>query len=610
MSDPKDTGRMLRIIQPMVAGLLAFALYLNTLHGPFLFDDWTYIAENPLIRHLDHFLRPGTLQEHLAQEGVRLPYADLFDSFVRRPMSYLTFALNYRLHGTDSFGYNLVNVFIHVSATLLLYLFTSQLVKQLPEQTGSQHTRTAVPFLTALLFACHPVQTQAVSYTNQRVASLAAMFFLLSLSTYLLSCRALPGRRRFWYASALLSAICGMLSKETVFTLPVVVVLTDALCFRESIRIRLPRLTPFLATMAIIPLAMALNSNSDGLQDGLYRANTQQIPHLSYLFTQSRVLVTYLRLLIVPVNQQLDYDYPLYHSPFEPAVFLSALLLLAMIAGGIFLLHRGMTLKRSLPLLTGFGILWFFITLSMESALVPLDDLIFEHRLYLPSVGIFLATSAAGTQLFETFAVNRIRRMAVIAVTITIIAVFSAATIRRNSLWADAVRFSEDNAAKSPRKERVRIHLGDTYLRAGMAEKALAVYDGIRLTADTPQHVFTNMANACLRTGDFNKGIALYRQALERDSNDYIPPSMLGVILLSRGELDDAEDLLNTALSLNRFDPIARKARAEMFRRSGRITAARHDYEQLLTITPEDAEAAAVLQMLRRQEARKPDHAE
>lgn len=598
MSAPQRSGQLLRVIQPLVAGLLAFTLYLNTLHGPFLFDDWTYIAENPLIRDFGHFLHPGTLQAHLTQKGINLPYADLFDSFVRRPLTYLTFALNYRLHGLDNFGYNLCNSLIHVAATLLVYLFTTLLVERLPG--GIDPRRSAIPFLTTLLFACHPVQTQAVSYTNQRFASLAAMFFLLSLTTYLLSRRAAsPAKRRAWYGTAILAAVCGMLSKENVFTLPVMLLLSDSLGSRERFRHRLPRLAPFLATLAIIPLAIALNGSADSVLTSPAGASPQPVPHLTYLFTQCRVLVTYLRLLVLPVNQQLDYDYPLYDSLFAPPVLAAALFLLALIAAGIFALCRGLKEERPLLTLGGFGIVWFFVTLSMESALVPLDDVIFEHRLYLPVVGIFLAVSAAGVRLYGACAIGRVRQTAAIAMAVAIIALLSVATVRRNSLWADAVSFSEDSVAKSPRKERVMIHLGDTYLRTGEAAKALAVYEKIPLTRETPQHVFTNMANASLRTGDFAKGLALYRQARDHDPNDFIPWCMLGILALQRGELDSARTMLDTALRLNRLDPLARKARAELLRRTGERAAAIADYEQLLTLTPEDTEAASALQVLR-----------
>jgi len=113
-----------------------------------------------------------------------------------------------------------------------------------------------------------------------------------------------------------------------------------------------------------------------------------------YLITQIRVIVTYLRLLVFPMNQNLDYDYPLFDSFFAPQVVLAFLLLTMVIGTGVYLLYR----DRHAPgagRLTAFGIFWFFMTLSVESSIIPIADVIFEHRLYLPSVGFFIAITSA-----------------------------------------------------------------------------------------------------------------------------------------------------------------------------------------------------------------------
>jgi hypothetical protein len=122
---------------------------------------------------------------------------------------------------------------------------------------------------------------------------------------------------------------------------------------------------------------------------------TEEIPRGIYLLTQFRVIATYIRLLFLPVNQNLDYDYPLYNSLFEPGVFFSFLFLLSIFGLAIYLFKRSRKTGNGYSLMASFGILWFFITLSVESSIIPIRDVIFEHRLYLPSVGAVVAFGAA-----------------------------------------------------------------------------------------------------------------------------------------------------------------------------------------------------------------------
>ena len=123
-------------------------------------------------------------------------------------------------------------------------------------------------------------------------------------------------------------------------------------------------------------------------------AGSADVSRWDYLNTQFRVIVTYIRLLFFPVNQNLDYDYPIYRTFFTPPVFLSFLFLLGIFCWGIYLLYRSYKsdqANRFWYRLIAFGIFWFFVTLSVESSIIPIQDVIYEHRLYLPSVGFFMA---------------------------------------------------------------------------------------------------------------------------------------------------------------------------------------------------------------------------
>ena len=115
---------------------------------------------------------------------------------------------------------------------------------------------------------------------------------------------------------------------------------------------------------------------------------------MDYFLTEFSVIVVYLRLLVLPIDQNLDYDYPVYHSLLEPKVFVSFLFLSAIISLAFYLLFVSeRSTRRNLFKLTGFGLLWFFLTLSIESSIIPIEDVILEHRLYLPSIGFLMSGS-------------------------------------------------------------------------------------------------------------------------------------------------------------------------------------------------------------------------
>ena len=240
------------------------------------------------------------------------------------------------------------------------------------------------------------MQTQAVTYTTQRFASLATLFFLLSLVLYASHRVGAEGGRRGYikYALALASAIAAQMTKEIAFTLPTVVVLYEAAFFSGGLRKRALFAAPFLAVMLIIPFTLLVYAGPDhGVSELIREKQIQELSDLSpyqYLSTQFRVVVTYLRLVILPVGQNLDYDYPKFTSVLQPGSLLSLVFLLSFAAVSVLAYARSRTGRAPLVALSAAGVFWFFITLSIESSVIPIQDVIFEHRLYLPSIGLFI----------------------------------------------------------------------------------------------------------------------------------------------------------------------------------------------------------------------------
>ncbi|MBE9531921.1 MAG: hypothetical protein IME98_03855, partial [Proteobacteria bacterium] len=367
-------------IHLLILAVLGLILYSNALGSPFVYDDEWYILKNLHIRDLSNFL---------GLSGTR--YVTL-----------LSFAMNYAIGGYDPLGYKLTNIFIHIINSMLLYSTASLIIKT-PVIRGDYEGRGigALPIICALIFLVHPIETQAVNYVTQRFASLATLFYLLSVACFLkarLSSLDGSGSSRYlFYAISLIAAATAQVTKEISFTLPVIIVLFEFVFFTgsEGVKKRVLYLIPFLLPLVIIPaiLFMPGSENGDhvltvaGKLKSLQVQELKELSRYSYLYTEFRVIVTYLRLLILPINQNLLYDYPMYHSLFAPQVFVSFIFLASIFSAALYWLIRSRKRRDALGIMLSIGILWFFVTISIESSVIPIKHVIFEHRLYLPSVG-------------------------------------------------------------------------------------------------------------------------------------------------------------------------------------------------------------------------------
>lgn len=515
------------IAQVLLVIILALIAYSNTFDVPFFFDDVPNVVNNPNIRDLRYYAKPDNLMD-------------------MRYISFLTFALNYRLHGLDVTGYHAVNLFIHIiNGVLVYFLLLFTLRTAVPDSSTIRYSRFTgtTALFAAILFVSHPLHTQAVTYIVQRLSSLAALFCLFSLVMYI---KARTARKQgegsglfrlqgpAFYVLSLASAVVAMKTKEIAFTLPVLIALYEFMFLEGKAKERILFLTPLLLTMVIIPVSlMGLDKPlGDLIGDAGTAMRVQtEITRAEYLFTQFRVLVTYIRLIFLPVDQNLDHDFSISHSFFEPVVALSFLFLLLLFGTSLYLFHKSrmlsvvpsssITSDHRLRLIS-FGILWFFITLSVESSIIPIRDVMYEHRMYLPSVGIFAAISVSLFLAMEKLKQRGGRLfgagMAGIAV---IVVVLTATTYARNSLWKDEVAFWEDVAEKSPLKSRVHNNLGHIYSSRGLVDRAIEEYEtAVRLRPDNPGARY-NLGTAYMSRGSVEKAIEQFRAALQL-SPDYL----------------------------------------------------------------------------------------
>jgi tetratricopeptide (TPR) repeat protein len=547
--------------------MVALIAYANSFHVPFQLDDVDSMLDKPYVRDIGQFFDFSSPQ--WSDHGLRM-----------RTVGYFTFALNYLFNGPDVTGYHIVNLSIHIINGLLLYLlvllsFRTPVLGSSPLK-GSAGT---IALFVALLFVAHPVQTQAVTYIVQRLASLAALFYLLSFVSYVawrLSREpetAVSSRRRGWffYALSIVAAVLAMKTKEIAFTLPVMIALYEFLFMKGDVKKRIVFLIPLLLTLLIIPMGLIGYGKPIGEAIGDVSKVTRVesvMPRWAYLATELRVIVTYVRLLFFPVNQSLDYYYPKFHSFLEPQVFLSFLFLLSIFGAGVYLLyrsradrtgrHRGVALR-----LVAFGIFWFFIALSVESSVIPITDVIFEHRLYLPSAGFFMAAVTAVFLIREKLRASH--RKAVIAVLCVCIVCLTGLTYSRNGVWHSEASLWGDVVRKYPMDARGHHGLGLAYQREGKLDKAIEQYRIAVRLKPTMAEAHDNLGIVYAMKGELGNAVAEFQLALHSNPLSANAYNNLGTAYVRMGLLDKAIEYYKMAIALKPDDVRYQKFLAEAY---------------------------------------------
>jgi Flp pilus assembly protein TadD len=579
-------------VMPILIVLVGIAAYANTFTVPFQFDDDAYIVNNPIIRSFHYFLAPGDVADLTEQTPTAVPPA-LRYAFTTRIVTYLSFAANYHLHGLNVTGYHIVNLAIHILSAMLVYLLVMTTLR-----TGHFNGRAAgnetfpdelIAGVVALLFVSHPIQTQAVTYISQRFASLAALFFLAALLLYVRSVPVPPGPlRKATYGASLLLTVAAMLTKEFTIVLPVVAALYDTLFLPGSRGDRIRRLAPFAATLVIIPALVFLQQGSLTALDSTMRtitaADASSISRTDYLVTQFRVIVLYLRLLFAPLGQNVDHDVPVHTSLFDPPVLFSFLLLIAIVAGAVrmFIVSRR---NKGLPelRLASFGIFWFFITLSVESSVIPLGELAAEYRLYLPSVGISIAVVSLGLIAARKFS---LRPALLAGLCALVVMALSLATVLRNTVWASETALWEDAARKSPALVRPHQNLGLYYSMQGRLEDARRELSSALALAPGNTELHNNLGVVYRKLGAYDLAVGEYTTVLKLAPDDAMARYNLGNLYLSQGRFPEAIREYETAVKLiPDYDEVHNNL-GIAYQKSGRINDAIREFSRALQINP------------------------
>ncbi|HUI06033.1 MAG TPA: tetratricopeptide repeat protein [Verrucomicrobiae bacterium] len=574
-------GRRFLPLVVIAAGLLA---YHNSFTGEFIRDDLGSIVLNPTIRHLWPIW-----------QALSPPHRN-WQTVEGRPFINLSLAINYALGGFNVRGYHALNLTIHILAglTLLGIVRRTLLRPVLRERFGAAADELALA--SALLWMLHPLQTEAVSYIVQRAESIMGLFYLLTLYCFIRGVESPASgngkwfmgngswqpRARLWYGISVAACALGMASKEVMVSAPVMVMLYDRVfvsgSFREAWRRRWPLYLALGCTWILLGCLLV----SAGVF--AYSSMTAQrigITRWEYLTTEPGVILHYLRLCVWPRPLYFDfYEWPVART--WMGILPPAVVLLIPVAAAAWAWGRNPVPTPRVGPIWGFLCAWFFLILAPTSSVVPLHDVIFEHRMYLSLAAVVCLVvmglySLAGRRSFPVFVLLAIA--------------LGFLTCRRNRDYRSDIALRLDAVAQAPNAPLPRYGLGVALQQAGRFQEAIDQYERVvRLRPGLVEgHYFLGL---CLdQVGRTHEAIEQYEQTLWLKPEQASALNSLGVALAKVGRLQEAVEHFQQSVY---YKPGYAEARTNLgiaLSRLGKLPEAMEQYREALRLKPDSAEA-------------------
>jgi Flp pilus assembly protein TadD len=547
---------------------VGFLIYLQSIQGPFVYDDEMHITQNPTIRHLDQIGRI------LASD--------------RRMVVTLSLAINYALDGDQPRLYHLFNVAVHLFAAALLYGIVRRtlLTAKLRDQYASYEHWLA--FAVALLWMCHPLGTQAVAYVIQRGESLMGMFYLLTIY-----CLIRGSENKYaagWYIACVIAMLLGLMSKEVMVTAPFVVLLYDrtflAGSFKQALQNRWALYLGLVATWGYlaatkIDTIIAPAPTSSAVSVGF---STPGVTPWTYLATQSAVICHYLRLIVWPDALVFHYDWPMAMHVTEhwpQSLFVLALLFTTCWA-----------IWRYPP--WGFLGAWFLIILSPTSSFIPIKHAIFEYRMYLP---------LAGVVALVVFAIDRLlskQPKAALSLLLVVAVALGARTVIRLQDYSSSMQLWQSVVIAQPKNTTGLMHLAiahkdraDLLRGQGKGNLAMADYNSAMqynretLAIDpTEFEAAHNIGVIFMEIGQIDLAQAWFLKLLKQKPDDHTVLYNLGRIAFGRGDLALAERRFLEAIKQKRDHVSSHDMRGVVLAKQGKFAEAAREHETAIEINP------------------------
>jgi protein O-mannosyl-transferase len=544
----------------LLATIMLYLAYSNTFFSPPVLDDYHSFIDEPLIKH-----------NSLSFDSLLMLTQSKFGICRWIPM--MSFSIDLNLGNGSILNLHVTNLLIHVMTFLSVLFLIPKMAEHVRLHCPAKENlppSSDLALWVAALWALNPVQTNAVTYLVQRMSSWAALFSVLCVALYFVGRsrsftkkRVMNTESMMYFLGSLLCMLMGLLCKENSLILPILLLCTETWFFQPDLHKKfldfLLRRQSLLA-LALIGVVLVVAIFLPGIVGGY---GGRHFTLGQRLLTETRIVVWYVTLLLWPHpgRLSLEHDIDISTSLIHPISTLSSL---GLLAGILFLI---ITQRRNYPLTT-YGILWFLLNLLIESTIIPLE-LIFEHRLYFPSVGLILSVTIATYTLSSRFNTRLpSREFATLSwcIVALLCSALTLATFERNNVWKDYLTLNRDNVLKAPdnprahcnlavalsktgefkeaiREAEIAIKLGQTYYESyceasntviisllGLQEYERAIREGKRLIKELPAeakagalpNIYLNMVLAYKATGDYRAGYTATIEGLM--SNQHLSP--------------------------------------------------------------------------------------
>ncbi len=518
-----NTDKSDRLLPYLTIVAAAFIPFINSLSNTFAWDDIYLIVKNPYIKgwHNVADLFSTGYWESIGKTGG-----------LYRPLTMMSFLIEHSIAGLNPLIYHLDNIMLHVACSIAVYLVLRRLLSNGP-----------APLFGALLFAVHPVHSEAVAWVSGRAELLSTLFFMLAFMSFIRPPRHVP-----WYVASPTLYLLGILSKETAATLPAFILFYLLFVRKERGIGALARsVAPFAAVLALYtPARLAVLGGHVGPQTQMF----QTVKTYYVFLTMLKAGFHYVRLSFFPTNLQLAYIFPPPESFLDPAVFAFAAIITALL-----LISPGLCKTRPSLLFLG---AWFFIALIPVSNIIPTEVIMTERALYLPTVGTCSLLGIAFAGVIKT-APRKVSYGFLSAA----LACLCLVTINRNAVWKDQRSVDLELAAINQRL--------------------------VRDFPDNPK-AYIKLGESCLSLGRIAEAGPLFEEALRIAPDDADAHFGLASVYRAEGRLDDALSELSAAIKYGYTEPdTAYVNMASILYDLGKATMAQEHLNKALELNPQNA---------------------
>ena len=523
---PRKTSHLLTVVFCIVVFLAGFGVYANTLSSDFIWDDEYLILNNSQIKDFSHI--PNVFKTYVGYGSENI------NNFYR-PVQELANMIDYGLWGPEPFGFHLTNTLLHAIVGVLVLLLVFALSKNL-----------LAAFFAALFYTIHPVHTEAIAYIAGRADSLYSIFAYVSLLFYIRSVSTTNSAKRTQlYSLSIITFVISLLAKEMIIVMPILIFMYTFFFFRGTQNnptyIREKR--KWIPYAVIVVGYGFLRSTVLDFSKIAPASAFEKIVFPYRILTFSRAVMEYFRLMILPVDLHMERVIRITRTLFDVESILAVLVLVGVGYIAYRTYHSG---KR----LISFSIAWFFAVLLPVSNIVPINNFVAEHWIYMAAVGPFLLLGLGLAWLWNNIPANgRSLKIGFVLFLAFILSIYANLTITKNRDWKTEESFFRSTLKYNPNNARLYLNLGNTYYENKQIDKAVEQYENAIKINKNYAVAYGNIGSTYMHVNDYDKAEEYLIKALSIKDNYPIAHYNLGIIYYRKNNFPEAKKELELAVS-------------------------------------------------------------